>query len=182
MKLIRRWPLMRNQLPENVQEHSLQVAHIAHCLAELHNRAFQGDIDVGQVVLLALYHDASEVLTGDLPTPIKYANKAIASQYKQLEQAAEQQLIGMLPEQLKPGFAPYIDASQLEPKLNQFVKAADSLSAYLKCLEEKSAGNHEFIQAEAHLKQKLDGMQMPEVNWFLEHFAPSFGLTLDEMS
>lgn len=182
MKLIQRWPLMRNQLSENVQEHSLQVAQVAHCLAELHNRQHGGNIDCGQVVLHALYHDASEVLTGDLPTPVKYANKAIANQYKQLERAAEKQLVAMLPTELASAFAPYIDSSQVDETLNRFVKAADTLCAYVKCLEERAAGNKEFALAEEHLKQRLDALDMPEVNTFLTQFAPSFALTLDELS
>jgi len=182
MKLIRRWPLMRNQLPENVQEHSLQVAQIAHCLAEIHNHQFGGQVDCGKVALLALYHDASEVLTGDLPTPVKYANQAIADQYKQLEQAAEQQLVAMLPQELTSAFSPYLDSAQIDPTLNRFVKAADTLSAYLKCLEEKAAGNREFALAESHLKQRLEQLEMAEVTWFLKRFAPSFALTLDEIS
>ena len=169
-------------MAENVQEHSLQVAQVAHCLAEIHNRHFNGDIDCGKVALLALYHDASEVLTGDLPTPVKYANKEIASQYKMLERAAEKQLVEMLPAELTDAFAPYIDSTLADPELSHFVKAADTLCAYLKCLEEKAAGNSEFALAEAHLKQRLDTLKMQEVTCFLEQFAPSFGLNLDELS
>ena len=182
MKLIYRWPLMRNVQPENISEHSLQVAMVAHAMALIENRKFAGRLDPNQVAVMALYHDATEVLTGDLPTPIKYHNPAIASEYKKIEKLAEQRLLAMLPAEFIEDFRPLLDSSQQELAAARLVKAADTLCAYSKCLEELAAGNHEFELAKRRLEKMLDERMTPTVRYFLEVFMPSFALTLDEMS
>lgn len=182
MKLIYRWPLMRNVQPENIGEHSLQVAMVAHAMALIENRKFGGRLDPNQVAVMALYHDATEVLTGDLPTPIKYHNPAIASEYKKIEKLAEQRLLAMLPAEFIEDFRPLLDSSQQELAAARLVKAADTLCAYSKCLEELAAGNHEFELAKRRLEKMLDERMTPTVRYFLDVFMPSFALTLDEMS
>ena len=182
MKLIYRWPLMRNVQPENISEHSLQVAMVAHAMALIENRKFGGQLDPNQIAVMALYHDATEVLTGDLPTPIKYHNPAIASEYKKIEKLAEQRLLAMLPAEFIEDFRPLLDSSQQELAAARLVKAADTLCAYSKCLEELAAGNHEFELAKRRLEKMLDERMTPTVRYFLDVFMPSFALTLDEMS
>ena len=182
MKLIYRWPLMRNVQPENISEHSLQVAMVAHAMALIENRKFGGQLDPNEIAVMALYHDATEVLTGDLPTPIKYHNPAIASEYKKIEKLAEQRLLAMLPAEFIEDYRPLLDSSQQELAAARLVKAADTLCAYSKCLEELAAGNHEFELAKRRLEKMLDERMTPTVRYFLEVFMPSFALTLDEMS
>ncbi len=182
MKLIYRWPLMRNVQKENISEHSLQVAMVAHALALIENRKFGGTLNPEQAALLALYHDATEVLTGDLPTPIKYHNPAIATEYKKIEKLAEQRLLDLLPAEFVEDYRPLIDSDHQDPELTRVVKAADTLCAYSKCLEELAAGNHEFELAKRRLEKMLDERMTPTVRYFLEVFMPSFALTLDEMS
>ena len=182
MKLIYRWPLMRNIQPENISEHSLQVAMVAHAMALIENRKFSGQLDPNQVAVMALYHDATEVLTGDLPTPVKYHNPAIASEYKKIEKLAEQRLLAMLPAEFIEDFRPLLDSTRQEPAAARLVKAADTLCAYSKCLEELAAGNHEFELAKRRLEKMLDERMTPTVRYFLDVFMPSFALTLDEMS
>ena len=182
MKLIYRWPLMRNVQPENISEHSLQVAMVAHAMALIENRKFGGQLDPNEIAVMALYHDATEVLTGDLPTPIKYHNPAIASEYKKIEKLAEQRLLAMLPAEFIEDFRPLLDSSQQELAAARLVKAADTLCAYSKCLEELAAGNHEFELAKRRLEKMLDERMTPTVRYFLDVFMPSFALTLDEMS
>lgn len=185
MKLIRRWPLMRAVQNENVQEHSLQVAMLAHALAVIKNRLFDGQINAEKAALLALYHDATEVLTGDMPTPVKYHNPDIAREFKKIEAAAAERLLAMLPAALQGDFRELIHADLLhsaESAEQQLVKTADTLCAYLKCLEEESAGNREFRPAQQRLAEALAARMSPELNYFLEVFVPSFTLSLDEMS
>ena len=182
MKLIYRWPLMRNVQKENISEHSLQVAMVAHALALIENRKFGGTLNPEQAALLALYHDATEVLTGDLPTPIKYHNPAIANEYKKIEKLAEQRLLDLLPAEFVEDYRPLIDSDHQDPELTRVVKAADTLCAYSKCLEELAAGNHELELAKRRLEKMLDERMTPTVRYFLEVFMPSFALTLDEMS
>lgn len=179
MRFIQRWALMRNTAPENVQEHSHQVAVLAHALAVIRNEKFGGAVDPGAVAAAALYHDASEILTGDMPTPIKYDNPAIRAAYKDVEAVANQKLLGLLPPELRAVYAPILAES--DPEVRQIVKAADKLSAYLKCMEELKAGNAEFRQAAAQTRRALEGYGLPEVNYFLETFADSFSLSLDEL-
>ena len=180
MRFIQRWALMRNTAPENVQEHSHQVAVLAHALAVIRNEKFGGRLDPGAVAVAALYHDASEILTGDMPTPIKYDNPDIQSAYKQVEAVAEQKLLNMLPEDLRPAYneVPTIP----DPEIRALVKAADKLSAYLKCVEELKAGNSEFKKAKEQTWAALQDNPLPALQCFMEEFLPGFELTLDELN
>lgn len=179
MRFIQRWSLMRNSYAENIQEHSHQTAVLAHALAVLRNERFGGQVDVGAVAVAALYHDAGEILTGDMPTPIKYYNPGIREAYKAVEQVAEDKLLSMLPEDLRPA---YEDALRpADPEIEQLVRAADKLSAHIKCIEELKAGNTEFRQAAAQTAAAMDAMALPELDYFREHFLPSYSLTLDEL-
>lgn len=182
MKLIQRWPLMRSISKENISEHSLQVAFVGHALALIKNKKFGGHVNPERIALLGMYHDTSEVLTGDLPTPVKYYNPAIAAEYKKIELAAEKKLVSMLPEEFQQDFAPFLISEQIDEADKAMVKQADSLCAYLKCLEELSAGNHEYEQAKSRLEKTLQERETPEMRYFLEVFAPSFQLTLDEIN
>ena len=179
MRFIQRWALMRNTAPENVQEHSHQVAVLAHALAVIRNEKFGGTVDPGAVAVAALYHDASEILTGDMPTPIKYDNPAIRKAYKDVEAVAEGKLLAMLPEELQTVYAPILTPT--DPEVIRLVKAADKLSAYIKCVEELKAGNLEFREAAAQTRASLEGYGLPEVGYFLDTFMDSFSLTLDEL-
>ena len=181
MKLIQRWPLMRNIEPENVAEHSLQVAMVAHALAVIRNTFFNGRLDPSQAAVRALFHDASEVLTGDLPTPVKYFNEDIARAYKDIEKTAEATLAGMLPAELQAAYAPLL-SGQHDDEYGRLVKSADILCAYLKCEEELTAGNREFAQAKQRLRDMLEQRMNDEIRYFLEVFVPSFSLSLDEIS
>ncbi|CAO96247.1 5'-deoxynucleotidase [Erwinia tasmaniensis] len=182
LKLINRWPLMRNVRTENVSEHSLQVAMVAHALALIKNARFAGNLNPERIALMAVYHDASEVLTGDLPTPVKYYNAQIAHEYKKIEKIAQHKLIEMLPEELRSAYAPLIDEHQHSEAETAIVKQADALCAYLKCLEELSAGNNEFLTAKARLEKTLAQRRSQEMDYFMEVFVPSFSLSLDEIS
>lgn len=179
LRFISRWALMRNTAQENVQEHSHQVAVLAHALAVIRNQRFGGHVDAGAAATAALYHDAPEILTGDLPTPIKYYNPAIRAAYQEVEQVAERKLLEMLPPELQPVYAPILEPS--DPEIHALVKAADKLSAYIKCAEELRAGNGEFREAAAQTRSALEAMALPEVDYFLETFMDSFSLTLDEL-
>jgi len=182
MRLIQRWPLMRNTQTENVAEHSLQVAMFSHMLATIDNRHHQGRHDPQRLATLALFHDASEVLTGDLPTPVKYFNDEIRSAYKQIEVQAEQRLVTMLPEEYRQEYASLLCSAQLTPDESRILKTADMLCAYVKCLEELNCGNHEFTQARHNLERQLRERMDPALQTFLDTFIPSFSLTLDELS
>ena len=179
MRFIQRWALMRNTAPENVQEHSHQVAVLAHALALIRNEKFGGQVDPGLVAAAALYHDASEILTGDMPTPIKYDNPAIRTAYKDVEAVAEGKLLRMLPPELQDAYAPVL--TEVDPEVERLVKAADKLSAHIKCLEELKAGNAEFREAAAQTRKALEAFDLPEVRYFMDTFLPSFSLTLDEL-
>ena len=180
MKYIRRWSLMRSVREENIMEHSLDVAMIAHALALIKNKMFGGNVNVEKVVLLAQYHEVGEVITGDLPTPIKYFNPEIKNAYKDLEKHACTKLLNALPEQLRDSYAEFVlpDQSQEEYKL---VKCADRLSAYLKCVEEIKSGNSEFKKAKASILAELKALKREEVDYYLKEFAPAYELTLDEL-
>ncbi len=180
MKYIKRWQLMRCVREENIMEHSQAVTVIAHILANVHNKVFGGSADVQKTVLYATYHEVSEVMTGDLPTPIKYYNQSIQGAYKDLEKSACEKIVSTLPEELREEIAPFVlaDESSIEYKL---VKAADRLSAYIKCLEELRSGNGEFASAKESIEKDLKGRKMPEIDYFLEKFIPSVTLTLDEL-
>ncbi len=181
MKFIRRWSLMHSTYPENVQEHSLQVALVTHMLAVIRNRLFSGGVSPERAVTLALYHDVGEVLIGDLPTPVKYFNPEIKTAYQTIEKTAVHKLFGMLPAELRDDYRPFFEPADTDRDLHELIKAADKLCAYLKCLEEGSAGNQEFSQAEQTLKEAVERIDLPEVRYFLETFVPSFRLTLDEL-
>jgi 5'-deoxynucleotidase len=173
---------MRNVRTENVSEHSLQVAMVAHALAAIKNRKFNGQVNAERIALLAMYHDASEVLTGDLPTPVKYFNSQIAQEYKAIEKIAQQKLIDMVPEELRDIFEPLIDEHSYTEDEKSLVKQADALCAYLKCLEELSAGNNEFLLAKTRLEKTLEARRSDEMDYFMQVFVPSFHLSLDEIS
>ncbi|NLO85295.1 MAG: 5'-deoxynucleotidase [Clostridiales bacterium] len=181
LKLIKRWGLMRNTIPENDMEHSMQTAFIAHGLAVLGKTRHHRDIDPEHVLSLAIYHDAGEVITGDLPTPVKYKNPAISDAYHAIEEHAKQQLLDMLPDDMQDYFKPYIqpDEQTYEWRL---VKAADRISAYLKCIEEEKMGNREFAQAKITIQDSINQNNLPEVHEFMREFVPSFSLTPDELS
>lgn len=180
MRYITRWGLMRNTDPENIQEHSHMVAVLAHALAVIQNEKFGGQVDPGTVAVAALYHDASEILTGDMPTPIKYDNPEIQGAYRTVESMAEQKLLSMLPEDLRPVYQKVLTIP--DPEVRALVKAADKLSAYLKCVEELKAGNLEFKRAKEQTFEALAQNPLPALSYFMEHFLPGFDLTLDELS
>jgi len=181
MKLIQRWGLMHSAYPENVQEHTARVAQIAHALALIRNRLFGGAVDPERAAALALYHDASEVLTGDLPTPVKNFNPDIETAYRGIERAAREKLLSMVPEVLKPDYAAYFRPAPADAVHLEIVKAADKLCAYIKCLEEIGAGNPEFSEAQRAVAASVAQLTQPEVRYFVETFLPSFKLTLDEL-
>jgi 5'-deoxynucleotidase len=180
MKYILRWGLMRNTQPENIQEHSLQVAIIGHALAMIKNRRFGGSVDADKVATLAAFHEASEVITGDLATPIKYFNPHIKDAYKHIEQVASDKLLSMLPAEFTEDYRPLL--FQEDSEEHKLMKAADKICAYLKCLDELRSGNREFEKATAAIRRELDTIKRPEVEYFLKEFAPSFSLTLDELN
>lgn len=180
MRYIDRWGLMRNTQVENIQEHSHMVAVLAHALAVIDREKFGGKTDPGKAAVAGLYHDASEILTGDLPTPVKYDNPAIKSAYKAVESVAADKLLSLLPQELRGEFTPYV-REELEPELLAIVKAADKLSAHIKCLEEVKAGNAEFKLAAEQTRSALEKMELPALNYFMEQFLPGFELTLDEL-
>ncbi|WP_299496779.1 5'-deoxynucleotidase [uncultured Shewanella sp.] len=182
MKLIQRWPLMYNVRTENVQEHSLQVAMVAHVLALISNKKFDGNINPEHAATLALFHDASEVITGDLPTPVKYFNKDIEAEYKKIEAIAEHRLLEMVPDEFKSDYQPLLCSEFQDEAYRPLIKAADKLCAYLKCLEEQRAGNTEFDSAKKRLEHSLAQTHLPEVHYFIEHFIPSFTLNFDEIN
>ena len=180
LRYIRRWGLMRSVMPENDAEHSLQVAMIAHALAVIGRDAYGRDVNPEHVLALGVYHDVSEVITGDMPTPVKYQTDELRRSYKDVERMANERLLSMLPDELRPAYAPYLSAP--EDYDRQLLKAADSISAYLKCLEEKRAGNREFDAAGESIKAGLDQIDLPEVQDFIRQFIPSFELSLDELN
>lgn len=180
MKYIKRWSLMRSVREENIMEHSQQVAVIAHALALIANKNFNKSVDVSKVVLYAQYHEVGEVITGDLPTPIKYFNPEIKSAYKDLEKNACARLINMLPENLKEEYTEYIQPDEQSEEY-KIVKSADRLAAYLKCVEEIKAGNSEFKKAKATILSELKALKREEVDYYLKDFAPAYELSLDEL-
>ncbi len=180
MRYIGRWSLMRNSLPENIQEHSHMVAVIAHALGVIRRDVYGIPCDPNEAAAVALYHDASEILTGDLPTPIKYHSADIRGAYRQVEALACEKLLATLPVELRPAYEELL-TGETQERLHDLVKAADKLSAYIKCIEERKAGNNEFLSAEKQTRAILEASPLPEVGWFLAHFIPAFELNLDEL-
>jgi len=181
MKHITRWGLMRNSMRESLAEHSHETAVIAHALAVIGVTRYQRDIDPGQVAVAALFHDANETLTGDLPTPVKYYSPAIRDAYKAVEREATLRLISTLPEDLQSTYRHILEAEERDPGLYAYVKAADKISAWIKCVEEGKSGNMEFRNAEAQLSATIRGIDLPEVKDYMRDFASSYGFTLDEL-
>ena len=180
LRLIHRWSLMRNTVPENDAEHSLQVAMIAHAIAIIARDRYGKDVDPEHVLSLAVYHDATEVMTGDLPTPVKYHSDELRGAYHRLEELSADRLLALLPEDLQPAFTPYMkQASGYEHAL---VKAADRISACIKCMEEQRAGNREFDYAAENIRESIAAIDLPEVKDFLTDFLPAFDMTLDELN
>jgi 5'-deoxynucleotidase len=173
---------MHSTHAENIQEHSLQVAMIAHALALIRNRLFGGALSAERVAVRALYHDAGEVLTGDLPRPVKYFNPEIERSYRRLEEVARRKLLGMVPAALQADYAALLGGDGAVDGEEALVKAADKLCADLKCLEEITAGNREFLEAEKTLRRTIEALDLPEVRYFVETFVPSFRLTLDDLT
>jgi len=183
LRWIERWGLKRNITRENVVEHSWEVAVLAHLLANIRNAQFGGDIDANAVAAAALYHDASEVLTGDMPSPVKYHSPEITRAYKAIEHQAQTELWQLLPAPLRECYRPLLLDEALPPAHHEIIKAADLLSALLKCRHEMRAGNREFETAQADIALKAERLAaaMPEVRYLLDHFEPAFDMTLDEL-
>ncbi len=181
LRWLQRWGLKRNTVNENVMEHSWEVATIAHALALIKNRFFDGTLDVNAIVVAALYHDCGEVITGDLPSPIKYHTPEITQAYKAIERQAELELLNLLPNELKPDYRAVLIEDLVPEEHRAIIKAADTIAAFIKCRTEVKAGNQEFSKAEETVKARLESLQMPEVRYFMEVFIDSYGLTLDEL-
>lgn len=181
LRWIKRWGLKRNSEPENVMEHSWEVATIAHALALIKNRYFDGDVDPQKIATVALYHDASEVITGDLPTPIKYHSPMITESYHKIERQAVRELVKLLPEALQDDFSYFIDEEEQEKEVREIIKSADTISAYLKCRYELNNGNKEFSIAAKTIEEKLDSYDAPEVRYFMDVFISSYDMTLDDL-
>ena len=181
MKYINRWGLMRNTRNETICEHSLDTAILAHALAVLRNRRFGGNVNPEKAALLAIFHDAPEILTGDLPTPIKYYNPTIRTAYQEVERMAEDRLLAYLPDDLRPDYKALLHQETAEnEELLPLVKAADKFSALIKCVEERAMGNAEFLRAVQTIRTAIAELHLPEADCFVEEFLPSYSLTLDE--
>ncbi|HHT96965.1 MAG TPA: 5'-deoxynucleotidase [Clostridiales bacterium] len=182
MKLIERWSLMRNSSAENISEHSLEVSIIAHALAIISNERLGNNYNAERVALMAIYHDATEIITGDMPTPIKYYNSDIQDAFKAIENVTATKLLQMLPEDMRKHYELIFFPKEEEGYLLVLVKAADKLSALIKCIEERKAGNTEFKSAEISIRKILEEMDLPELKIFMEEFLPSYEKTLDELN
>lgn len=182
MKYINRWGLMNNTKYENLSEHSLEVSVIAHCLVMIHNKRFGGNLNGERAALLGVFHDCTEIITGDMPTPIKYFNPQIQHAYKEIESNSADRLVSMLPDDFKDDMSQILKMEGAEDEeLKKFVKAADKFSALIKCIDEIRMGNDEFRQAEKTVRKAIEDMNMPEAKVFSEEFLPAFSLTIDEM-
>ncbi len=181
MRWIYRWGMKRNAIQENVMEHSYEVSVITHALGIIGNRLYGKDTDANAAAVAALYHDSSEVLTGDLPSPIKYHNKKIRDAYKEVEYAAEREMLSTLPEELRDDYCGFLLHEKIPQETLKLIKAADLISSLIKCKAEINAGNAEFSQAIKDVEQRLKAMEMPEVDYYMDTFLPSFDLTLDEL-
>ena len=182
MKYIDRWALMRNSVQENISEHSLEVGMIAHLLATMHNVRFGGSLNADRAALIGMYHDSSEILTGDMPTPVKYYNPEIRDAFKAVENIAQEKLLSMLPEDLRDTYRPIFFKEEGDEYLWRLVKAADKISGLIKCIEEEKYGNTEFVSAKRSQEEAIRGMQIPEADMFLDEFLPSYYKTLDELN
>lgn len=181
LRWLQRWGLKRNTVNENVMEHSWEVATITHALALIKNRYYGGQLDVNAVVVAALYHDCGEVITGDLPSPIKYHTPEITQAYKAIERQAERELLNLLPDELQTDYRNVLMEELIPEEQRALIKAADTIAAFIKCRTEVNAGNQEFSKAEEAVKARLDHLEMPEVRYFLDTFIDSYSLTLDEL-
>ena len=181
LRWIRRWGLMRNAIEENVATHSWEVATLAHALALIRNRYFDGNVNPDRIAAAALYHDAIEVITGDMPTPVKYHSRVMREAFGDIEHKAEAELLSLLPEELREDLSPYVRESCLPEQDRELIKAADRLSAWLKCQEEIRAGNREFEPAARQIRARLEQDGLPEVDYFMEVFAPSYDQPLDNL-
>ncbi|TDT44171.1 5'-deoxynucleotidase [Halospina denitrificans] len=179
LRWIRRWGLMRNAIEEDVATHSWEVSVLAHALASIRRTCFGGEINPDTVAAVALYHDAAEVITGDMPTPVKYYSSVMRNAFADVEDKAQKELLDLLPETLRATFDGYIREEEWEPQTRELVKAADRLAALLKCEAELRAGNTEFEQAASQIRERLESDGLPEVQYFLEVFAPDYGTSLD---
>lgn len=182
MKYIDRWSLMRNTRNENLSEHSLEVAMIAHCLCIIHNKVFSGNINADRAAVIAMYHDCTEIITGDLPTPIKYSSKTLRRAYADIEKEAAQQLLSTLPDYLSEEMESILVPDGEDEYMLRLIKAADKLSALIKCIEEIQMGNTEFRKAKEESEKYLNKLDMPEVSVFIKDFLPSYELPLDEQN
>ncbi|MDR0314325.1 MAG: 5'-deoxynucleotidase [Oscillospiraceae bacterium] len=181
MKYINRWALMRNIYDENLSQHSYEAAVISHALAVISNTRFNTELNTERAALIGLYHDTSEIFTGDMPTPVKYHNPEIQNAFKNVEKTAKQKLLSLLPQDLRPEYKSIFFKNEKDEHLWKIVKAADKISALIKCIEEEKAGNREFEKAAAVIKREIKDMKMPEVDVFVEEFLPSYFLTLDQL-
>jgi len=182
MKYIDRWALMRNARQENLSEHSLEVSMIAHALAVIGNTCLGKNLNAEKAAVLGMYHDATEIITGDMPTPVKYYNAQIKNTYKDIEQKASRTLLDMLPAQMQEAYQGIFEKQEEDAYLWRLVKAADKLSAYIKCIEEEQAGNREFIRAKEMALNHIQKMELKETELFLEYFIDSYGRNLDELT
>ena len=180
MRYISRWSLMRSSVPENIQEHSHMTAVLAHALGVVRRDVFHRPCDPNELAAIALYHDASEILTGDLPTPIKYHSRDIRAAYGEVERIAVDRLLQTLPDELRPAYERLFSAGEDESRY-ELVRAADKLSAYIKCIDERKAGNAEFRSAERSTRERLERLAIPEVDYFMKNFIPAFEKSLDEL-
>lgn len=180
MKYINRWGLMRNTKTENISEHSLEVAFIAHALGVINNEVFEGDIPAERLAILGMYHDVTEIITGDMPTPVKYYSPVIRKAYAEVENVAKDEMLSGLPEILRKYYDSLLLETEEEKELWVYIKAADKMSAYIKCIEERQMGNQDFADAQVTIKKAIDDMNLKEAEYFMEEFLPAYMLTLDK--
>ena len=183
MKFIDRWGLMRSSFSDNLQEHSFDTAVIAHCLCTIANTRFGKNLNADRCAVLALYHDATEILTGDMPTPVKYYNPALRAMYQEVEDEAARQLVARLPDEMKPVYEEIFNLSgEGDEELQPYLKAADRLSALIKCIQEENSGSHEFTGAKLASLKQLELSSLPEVEYFMAHFLPAFSMNLQQLT
>ena len=180
MKYINRWGLMCNTRSQNDSEHSLEVAFIAHALGVINNEEFGGNLNSDRLALMGMYHDVTEIITGDMPTPIKYANPVIREAFKGVEKLAGDEMLQALPDSMRHRYEGLLNEKDEDEELWRYVKAADKISAYIKCIEERKMGNRDFAQAEITILNAINKIDLPEVSYFMENFVPAYELTIDE--